>query len=116
MNISLFFGIISILLIPIMLYCNCKPHLPQDLEGGGFMNVTIELDGSLILLLADIITIVVFFIQVLRFICKELLVLYRKIIHKIAEDVAADINSGAKKDDDNISIEKADQNNHLKGG
>lgn len=80
------------------------------------MTVTIEFDSSLIALLASIITIVLFLIQVLCFFYKSLLALYQKIIHRIAEDVAADINGDAKKDEDYNSVEKADHDSHLKGG
>lgn len=99
-----------------IIYSYSKPHLPQNLEGGGFMTVSIEFDSSLITLLASIITIVLFLIQVLHFFYKSLLALYKKIIHRIAEDVAADINGDAKKDEGYNPVEKADHDTHSKGG
>lgn len=93
-----------------------KPHLPLNLEGGGFMTVSVNISDANISLIASIITIVLFLIQVLRFLFRLLKQIYKKIIHKIAEDVAADIRSAVKKDEEINTIEKADHNKHSKGG
>ncbi len=61
------------------------------------MTVSINITDSTISLIASIITIGLFLIQVLRFLYKCSKSIYKKVIHKIAEDIAADIKSTVKK-------------------
>lgn len=96
-----------------MIYYEGKPHLPLILEGGGFMYDTIDIST-----VASIITIALFLIQVLRYLKRLLLYYYKRVIHKIAKDVAADIYCIVKKGEKANSIEKADYDNQAisKGG